>query len=148
MDKITRTSDAITEKPMSIRIGLLLFVLRPMTMAQIYEIGALIENNEGLDLKGEFNPIVEMLSRYKDIKTCSDVSILMLFRSRIMRKMLGWYVRHNLTMDKYQKIIEYGAMTFKAAFFLTSFSFLKGTKEATKTTNTAGVTARGDSLEV
>lgn len=116
-------------------------------MAQIYDIGAIVEKTEEIALEGEFNPIVEMLSRYTDVKLCSEVVVVMLFRTRIMRKVFGWYIKHHLTMQRYKKIIEYGAITFRAAFFLTSFSFLKGTKEMTKTTNTAEATARGGSLE-
>lgn len=145
---VAKTSDVITEKPIWMRFGLLYFVLRPMTMAQIYEVGALVEKTEGIDLQGEFNPIVEMLSRYKDVDICSQVATIMLFRSRFMRKLFGWYVRHNMTMSRYKQIIEYGAITFQAGFFLTSFSFLRGAKETTKMTNTAAATALGDSSEV
>lgn len=144
---IKKTADVLTEKPIIIRFGLLFFVVRPMTMAQIYEIGAIVEKTEGIDLNGDFNPIVKMLQSYKDIKTCSEVATTMVFRNRLMRKLFGWYIKHHLTMARYQRIIEFGAITFRAAFFLTSFSFLKGTKEVTKMTNTAAATARGDSLE-
>lgn len=145
---VSRTADVITEKPMIIRFGLLYFVLKPMTMAQIYEVGALVEKTDGIDLQGEFNPIVEMLSRYQDVKTCSQVAIIMLFRSRVMRKLFGWYVRHHMTMSRYKKIIEFGAITFQAGFFLTSFSFLRGAKETTRMTNIAAATALGDSSAV
>ena len=144
---VKKTSDVLTEKPIVLRFGLLFFVVRPMTMAQIYEIGAIVEKTEGIDLNGEFNPIVKMLESYKDIETCSEVAVTMIFRSRWMRKLFGWYIKHHLTMSRYQKIVEFGAITFRAAFFLTSFSFLKGTKEMTKMTNTAKATALGDSLE-
>lgn len=144
---IKKTSDVLTEKPIIVRFGLLFFVIRPMTMAQIYEIGAIVEKTEGIDLEGDFNPIVKMLESYKDIKVCSEVATTMVFRSRWMRKLFGWYIKRHLTMARYQKIIEFGAITFRAAFFLTSFSFLKGTKEVTKMTNTAAATAHGDSLE-
>ena len=144
---IKKTSDVLTEKPIIIRFGLLFFVIRPMTMAQIYEIGAIVEKTEEIELEGDFNPIVKMLESYKDIKACSDVATTMVFRSRWMRKLFGWYIKNHLTMARYQRIIEYGAITFRAAFFLTSFSFLKGAKEVTKTTNTAAATARGGSLE-
>ena len=142
---VQKTADVITEKPKYMRFGLLYFVLRPMTMAQIYEVGALVEKTEGIDLQGEFNPIVEMLSRYRDVDTCSKVATIMLFRSRLMRTLFGRYVRHHMTMNRYKEIIEFGAITFQAGFFLTSFSFLRGTKETTKMTNTAEVTALGDS---
>lgn len=144
---IKKTSDVLTEKPIIVRFGLLFFVIRPMTMAQIYEIGAVVEKTEGIDLNGDFNPIVKMLQSYKDIEKCSEVATIMIFRSLWMRKAFGWYVKHHMTMARYQKIIEYGAITFRAAFFLTSFSFLKGTKEVTKMTNTAAATVHGDSLE-
>lgn len=145
---IKKTSDVLTEKPIVIRFGLLFFVVRPMTMAQIYEIGAVVEKTECIDLKGDFNPVVKMLQSYKDIEVLSQVATIMIFRSRWMRKAFGWYIKHYMTMERYQKIIEFGAITFRAAFFLTSFSFLKGTKEVTKRTNTAKATARGVSSGV
>lgn len=144
---IKKTTDVLTEKPIVVRFGLLFFVIRPMTMAQIYEIGAIVEKTEGIDLDGDFNPIVKMLESYKDVKHCSDVIVTMIFRSRIMRKLLGWYIKKHLTMERYRKIIEFGALSFQAAFFLTSFTFLKGTKEVTKPTNTAKATVHGDLLE-
>lgn len=145
---VSKTADVITEKPMWIRFGLLYFLMKPMTMAQIYEVGAIVEKTEGIDLKGEFNPVVEMLSRYEDVNTCSQVAVTMLFRSRIMRKVFGRYVRHNMTMTHYKRIIEFGAITFQAGFFLTSFTFLRGAKETTKMTNTAEAIVHGDSSVV
>lgn len=142
---VQQTADVLTEKPKYMRFGLLFFCLKPMTMAQIYEIGGLVEKTEGINLEGEINPIVEMLSRYEDVETCTQVAITMLFRSRIMRKLFGWYVRRHMTMNRYQEIIEFGAITFRAGFFLTSFSFLRGAKETTKMTNTAAATVLGDS---
>ena len=49
-------------------------------------------------------------------------------------------------MKKYQTMMEYYLMTIRAAFFLISFTSLKGMKEITKQTNTAEATALGDSL--
>ena len=144
---IKKTSDVLTEKPITIRFGLLFFVIRPMTMAQIYEIGAIVEKAEGVELNGDFNPIVKMLEAYENVKVCSEVVVAMMFRNRIYRKLFGWYVKKHLTMNRYRKIIEFGAVTFQAAFFLTSFTFLKGTKEVASPTNTAEATARGDLSE-
>lgn len=146
MDKIKQTSDVISEKPILLRFGFLWFLMRPLTLSQIYEIGAIVQNIEEVNLpEGEFNPVVEMLRRYTDMKICSSIVVKMLFRRKLKRILFGWYVKKHLTMAKYKKVIEFGAMSFQAAFFLTSFTFLKGTKEVTKQTNTESVTHLGDS---
>lgn len=142
---IQKTSDTISEKPIVIWFGLIPYIVKPMTLAQIYAIGGVVESMEEIDLNGNFNAIAKMLQRYDDINRCANIVTLMVFRSHLMRKLFGWHVKRNLTMKKYQRVIEYGALSFRAAFFLTSFSFLKGVKETTKMTNTAEATTRGDS---
>ena len=79
---IKKTTDVLTEKPIVVRFGLLFFVIRPMTMAQIYEIGTIVEKTEGVELNGDFNPIVKMLEAYKDVKACSEVIVSMVFRKQ------------------------------------------------------------------
>lgn len=145
--EIQAVADTITEKPTLVFIGVLPVIIRPLTMAQIYEIGAILEDVEGIDVEGDFNPVVKMLSEYKNIDVCTKVCNIILFKSPVKRWMFGRYVKKHLTMASYRRIIEYAATAFGAAFFLTSFTFLKGAKEVTKKTNTAEAIASGDSLE-
>lgn len=146
-ENIQRVADTITEKTTFFCFGLLPILVRPLTLAQMYEIGAAVENADGLEVQGKVNPVALMLSNFENIELCSKVVNIILFRSRWKRLLLGWYVKRNLTMAQYRRVIEYSASCFGAAFFLTSFTFLVGTKTMTKPTNTDEAIPSGDSLE-
>ena len=70
----------------------------------------------------------------------SKVFVICLFRSLIMRFLFGWYIRHNLTMREYEKLITFESTSFNINFFLTSIIFLKKT---TTMTNPNPTTAHG-----
>lgn len=146
-NNIQMVANTITERPMLIWLGIIPIIVRPLTLAQIYDIGAEVEKIEEVDITGEFNPIIKMLQRYEDIAVCTEITKICLFRKRWKRWLFGRIIRNHLTMSMYNRIIEYSAQSFGASFFLTSFTFLKGTKEVTKPTNTEEATASGDSSE-
>lgn len=146
-EEAKKVAQTLTEQPTIVRIGMFWFLQKPLTMAQIYEIGAIIENTEELDDSVKAQPISAILARYKDIKVCTEVVVTMLFRGRFKRWLWRKYILNHLTMATYKQVFEYGAMTFQAAFFLTSFIFLKGIKTTTSKTNTEEATAHGDSWE-
>lgn len=147
MGKVQTTANTLTEKPQWVKIGWWWFMIKPATLAQLWELGAYIEDKEQLDVEGEIQPVVEMLNRYKDLKTCTEAVLILLFRKSWKRALWRKYITANLTMATYQQILEYSAMTFHATFFLTSFTFLKGAKQTTQLTNTDEATALGDLLE-
>lgn len=145
MNKETRTADTITEKPLWLLIGLLPIRVRPMTLAQIWEIGENVSKVKEIDIEGTFNPYQKMFSMWSDAKQINAIVPLILFRSRWARFLFGRYVKKRMTMKRYKAIIEYAALSFDATFFLTNMSFLRGCKETTKT-NTNEAIALGDLL--
>lgn len=146
MNNTKTTSDVISEKPRLIRFGFLFFVMRPLTLSQIWEIGAILEEEEMKPVGDGANVIAAMLERLDNMKAAQRIIVTMLFRSSVLRLVFGWFIKRNLTMERYQLMMEYYLMTIRAAFFLISFTSLKGMKEITKQTNTAEATALGDSL--
>lgn len=147
MEEKKKVSDTLSEEPIFIMAGLLPILVRPATLSQIYEVGAILEKVSSVELRDKVQPMLEMMARYKDLKVCTEIFITLAFRSKIKRALFGWYVRKTLTMQSYQKLLEFAAETFSASFFLISFTFLKGTKEITNPTNTNSATVLGDSLE-
>ena len=141
-----KVSQALSETPISIKIGKTSFKARPLTLSQIYEMGAIANeiNAEGLEEKKEVRIIAELIEHYKDAKIMQEVFIVCLFRSRWKRRMFGWYVRRKLTIRIFQQLMTYISQTFDASFFLTSLIFLRQTKMMTEPNPT---TARGLSSE-
>lgn len=133
---------------MFINIGFFWFKIKPLTLSQIWEIGSIVENLEQLDIENSnANIVTEMMKRSDMIKECLDIVLTIIFRGKIKRFLFGRYIKKRLTMNHYKKIIEYSLISFQAAFFLTSLTFLKGTKTITSQTNTEGATVLGDSSE-
>ena len=147
MNTTKLTSDTLSEKPRLIRFGFLFFRMKPLTLAQIWEVGGILEQQEIKAVDGDVNVIAEMLERVDNIKAAQEIAVAMLFRSALSRWLFGSFVKSRLTMERYQQMMEYYLMTLRAAFFLISFTSLKGVKEITKKTNTPEATALGDSSE-
>lgn len=145
MNTTKLTSDTLSEKPRLIRFGFLFFQMKPLTLAQIWEVGGILEQQEIKAIDGDVNVIAEMLERVDNIKAAQEIAVAMLFRGSLSRWLFGRFVKSRLTMARYQKMMEYYLMTIRAAFFLISITSLKGVKEMTKRTNTAEATVLGDS---
>lgn len=120
------TSATIKEKGTWIRFGLLPVHLKPLTLAQIWEIGELVNTCEQLDIQGTFNGIEKMLSMHKDIRVLQKVVIKAIFRSSIARFLFGWYIAKKTTMTRYNEVITFCAQSFNAPFFFQSMTFLRG----------------------
>ena len=135
-------ADTLSEKGIWIRIGFLPLRLRPITLAQIYEMGAIANdiNADGLEEKKKIKILAETIAHYNDARIMSKVFVICLFRSLLMRFLFGWYIRHNLTMREYEKLITFESTSFNINFFLTSIIFLKKT---TTMTNPNPMTAHG-----
>lgn len=141
---VAKAAATVLETPTLIKIGRKTFKILPLTLSQIYEIGAVVERIDSLDMQGDVNVIVETLRRYKDFQQMQQLVMIMLFRRHCKRRWWNRYVHRHLTMELYQKVLETGIESFKAAFFLTSITFLKGLRKMTEPTNTPEATARGD----
>jgi hypothetical protein len=139
-------ANTISERGVFVRVGKIPFYVRPLTLAQIYRIGAIIENLQCLTIKEdeEIHPVVEIFNKYKDMKLCQRFICEMMFRRTLTRKLFSWYVRRNLTMRKYEEILKISSASLNSAFFLSSLTFLKGVNEVTKPTLTQTPIARGD----
>lgn len=134
-----KIADVLNEKPHRIRIGWLFFKARPVTLGQIYEMGALANDIKADDLedterKVRIVPVI--LQHYNDAKIMQRIFVVCLFRSRIKRFLFGWYVRRKLTVLKFQELLNYMALSFNANFFLTSIIFLKQTATMTEPSQT------------
>lgn len=150
MTEVKKTKDALLEKPMFIRFGIMLFRVKPLTLAQIYEIGAVVENMKEVEtntLGRTINALAKSLELYENIPLCEKVVLISMFRRSLWRKIWGRFIRKRMTVARYRRLVEYFALTFQAAFFFTSFTFLKGAKMITSPTNTDEVTALGASSE-
>lgn len=144
MTKIS-TEETFSEKGIWIRFGLLPVHLKPLTLAQIWEIGELVNTCEQLDIQGTFNGIEKMLSMHKDIRVLQKVVIKAIFRSSIARFLFGWYIAKKTTMTRYNEVITFCAQSFNAPFFFQSMTFLRGS--AKQTMNTREVQVHGGSSE-
>ena len=133
-------ANTLSEKGIWIRIGFLPFRLRPITLAQIYEMGAIANdiNADGLEEKKKIKILAETIAHYNDARIMSKVFVICLFRSLLMRFLFGWYIRHNLTMREYEKLITFESTSFNINFFLTSIIFLKKTTTMTNPTTAHG----------
>lgn len=146
MENTNKTTKVITEKPMWIHIGFFWFLLKPLTLAQIWELGSYLENVEDIEIKNGNNTVVaETLNHHRAMKSCAEMMKIILFRGRLKRWLFGRYIKNHITMAQYKKVMEYSFISMQASFFLTSFTFLKGIKTITNPTNTSDPTALGDS---
>ena len=142
-DEKQRVSDALTEKPTYIRVGWKVFKARPLTLAQIYEMGtaACEINADGLNEKeNKVRVVAALIDHYNDARIMIEVFLICLFRSHIKRFLWRWYIKHRLKLNTFQELMGYVAQSFDANFFLTSIIFLR---QATKMTEPSPTTAPG-----
>ena len=140
-----KVADVLVEKPALIRIGWFVFKLRPLTLAQIYEMGAAANDINADDLEDTEKRVrimAALINHHKDAKAMERVFIICLFRKRWKRILFGRYIAKRLTMDKFQQLLTYVTTSFNANFFLTSIIFLRQTTTMTEPSQT---TAPGQS---
>lgn len=142
-----QTSETIIEKPIFIHIGLFYFLVRPITLAQIWELGGVVDDIHNIDPQEKIMPFAKLVEMHKDIELCAEASLVMIFRSSWKRKLWGWYIKRRIRSEHFVELINYTIQTFRPAFFLTSLISLKGISQMTTSTNTDFQTALGGSLE-
>lgn len=122
-----RTEEVLTEKSTWLRICFLFFRLRPLTLAQIYQMGKHCNeiDCEGVSLHKRINIVATMFAKYENIPFMQDVFLVCLFRTRFMRFLFKHYLIHRLTMAHFKKMVDYITKSYDANFFLTSIIFLK-----------------------
>lgn len=134
MKEEKKTSSVLTEKGTWVRFGLIPFYIRPLTLAQIWEIGELIQKCNAVELQGSFNPIEKMLKSHKDLRFLQKVVVKAVFRGSVARFLLGWYITKKTTMKRYNQVINFCAQSFEAPFFFQSMTSLRGLKQVTMNT--------------
>ena len=140
-----KVADVLSEKPMPIRVGLFVFKMRPLTLAQIYEMGAAANDINASDLEDpekRVRVMAALINHHRDAKAMERIFIICLFRKRWKRWLFGRYIARRLTMDKFQQLLTYVTTSFNANFFLTSIIFLR---QATTMTEPSQTTAPGQS---
>ena len=148
MEKVEKTTNVITEKPIWVHVGFFWFLLRPLTMAQIWELGSYLSNVEGIEIRNKNNTVIaETLAHHKAMESLAGMMKILLFRGKVKRWLFGRYIKNHITMAEYKKIMEFSFISMQASFFLTSFTFLGGIRTITSPTSTNDPTALGDSLE-
>lgn len=120
--------------------------IRPLTLSQIYDMGAAANDVNGDDLQTEdkVNIIAVLMKHAKDAKAMQDVFLVCAFRKRWKRWLFGRYLRNHLTVEHFNILLTIIATTFNANFFLTSIIFLSQTKIMTEPSPT---TPHGQSSE-
>lgn len=130
--------NALTEHSTWMRIGWLPIRLRPLTLAQIYEMGVYTNemDAEGLEEGKKFNVAAEMLSRYQSAQLMQEVFLVCAYRKHWMRRLFRRYILNRLTIRGFQKVLEIITDGYAANFFLTSIIFLHQTKPMTEPSQT------------
>lgn len=129
-----RISDTLNERCEIIRVGILRIKVRPLTLGQIYEIGAAAcdINAKDLQYKDKVRVVAEMIAHYNDAKAMQEIFLICAYRNRWLRKLFRRYILHRLTVKKFQDLISIISKSFDANFFLTSIIFLSQTKQVTE----------------
>lgn len=140
-----RVHSTFTEKPIDIKIGMFTFKLRPLTLSQIYKLGAIgneLSSDDDLGSKDKVKVIAEVIAHYKDAKVMQDMFVAALLPGRVKRFLFKRYVLKRLTVSVFNEFIAYVSQSVDVNFFLTSIIILRKTVEIT---NPSQTTALGQS---
>lgn len=141
----SRVHDTLTEKPYSIKIGMFTFKLHPLTLAQIYSIGAIgndLSSDDDLGSSDKVRVMAEVIAHYKDAKVMQEMFIAALLPGKFKRWLLKRYVLKRLTVGMFNEFVAYVSQSLDVNFFLTSIIILR---KATEITNPSQTTALGQS---
>lgn len=129
-----KTADVLTERSVWVRVGLLPIMIRPLTLGQIYEIGASVNDLDasGLDIKARINQVAEMFARYQNVPMMQETFLMCAYRRRWKRKLFRRYILKRLCIKHFEKAMEVITNAYTANFFLTSIIFLSQTKPMTE----------------
>lgn len=141
-----KVANALSERSHWIRVGWMHIRIKPLTLSQIYDMGAAANDINADDLQhmDKVNIIAVLVKHAKDAKALQDVFLVCSYRKKWKRWLFGRYIRNRLTVEHFNRLLTTIAQTFNANFFLTSIIFLSQTKIMTEPSPT---TARGQSSE-
>lgn len=126
----TRTADTITERGYFVFVGILPIYVRPLTFGQVVEIGELASMLEDYDAETDTKNMAKyVIEHTADVELLQEIAIIALFRSKIKRRLFGWYIRRHMNTRNYKKAFKAIYGTFDYAFFFTSSLFLKEIKK-------------------
>lgn len=145
-----RTVEALAERPIIVFFGCIPFVIRPITITQIWEIGNVVKDMVQIEkekIENIFSDVAAILAYSGEGVHLSEITVLFMFRSEWMRRLYGSFIKKRLTVKKHKKIQNFMARSMDPAFFLSTIIFLRGISELTKPTNIQEATAPGLQLE-
>lgn len=128
-----KVKDTLLENGFKMRFGILPIRVKPLTLAQVQEIGVLaggLGTNDDELKEMQFADGLSDLAKYGDL--INDICLIILFRSQSKRGILGNFIKKRLTSDHYKKLMGWLYQTFDFGFFLTSLVFMRGIKTKTK----------------
>lgn len=130
--KTAGVADTLAERGRVVLVGMLPIYARPLTLLQVQEIGEIAQGMGEFD--GGRN---ELLSQYafkssREAGLLIDAVVVALFRGRLNRLLLGWYVRKHLDSKALRACVALIADNFDYSFFFTSTIFLRGMKRREK----------------
>ena len=129
LNTATQTTDTISERGKFFMIGLLPVYAKPLTLSQVIEIGELASNMSELDSEEEMNNLFRhVFTNTVETECMQEVALIALFRSRILRKIFGWYIRRKLNTKTLKKCWIVIHDTFDYAFFFDTTVSLRGMK--------------------
>lgn len=133
-----RVADTLSERKYWVRVGIMFFRIRPLTLWQIYEMGAAANDIDSEDLQqdGKVNMLAVLLKHANDAKAMVDVFCICAMRSRLKRWLLKRYIRKRLTSEIFAELITKLMESFSPNFFLTSIIFLTQAKIMTEPNQT------------
>lgn len=137
-EKKQKVANALAERSHWIRVGWMHIRIKPLTLAQIYDMGAAANDINGDDLQSadKVNIIALLMKHAKDAKAMQDVFLVCAYRKKWKRWLFGKYLKSRLTVEHFNKLLATIATTFNANFFLTSIIFLSQTKIMTEPSQT------------
>lgn len=133
LEENDKVKDTLLEKGFKMRFGILPIMVKPLTLAQVQEIGVLaggLGTNDDELKEMQFADGLSDLAKYGDL--INEICLIILFRSQSKRGLLGNFIKKRLTSDHYKKLMGWLYQTFDFGFFLTSLVFMRGIKTKTK----------------
>lgn len=141
MTKETNVADTLKERACIVMIGSFRFAIKPLNFLQIQEIGDLMR---GIELNETDGTLLQFtLSKPEAARALQDVAVKAVFKGRIARKLIGWYIRRNLTSKVWNQVFNAILSEFDYRFFFQSLISLRGTT-VSKKMNTSEVQVPGE----
>lgn len=133
-----KVANTLAERSNWIKVSWMCIRIKPLTLSQIYDMGAAASeiNSNDLQVTDKVNIIALLMKHAKDAKALQDVFLVCAYRKKWKRSLFGKWLRNKLTVEHFNRLLAIIAATFNANFFLTSIIFLSQTKIMTEPSQT------------